>query len=137
MVILIRFKFVCTENAPQKRYFTKCLFSVLQKWYISNMRGIIGGAVYRLIGVITDGLSLRVMGTAFPINRLSDNGGGAVYRPTGVITDGLSLRVMGTAFPSTGYRITAAARSTVQQALLQTVYRCGYGYGVPINRLSE
>ena len=31
---------------------------------------------------------------------------------------------MGTAFPSTGYQITAA-RSIVQQTLLQTVYRCG------------
>jgi len=131
-------------------------FPVLQKQYISNMRGIIGGAVYRLTDVITDGLSFWGMGTAFIINRLSDcNGGGlssnrryyrrsivagmgtafpstgyqittaaAVYRTTGVITDGLSLRVWVRRSHQQAIGLTAA-RSTVQQELLQTVYRCG------------
>jgi len=54
----------------------------------------------------------------------------AVYRPTGVITDGLSLREWVRRSPSTAYRITAR-RSIVQQALLQTVYRCGMGTAFP------
>jgi len=68
-------------------------FPVLQKRYISNMRGIIGGGgllfnrdYYRRSTVAGNGYSV-------PINRLSDYNGDAVYRPTGVITDGLSLWV--------------------------------------------
>jgi len=40
--ILSRFKNECTENAPQKRYFTKRLFSCFAKWVHFKYAGYIG-----------------------------------------------------------------------------------------------
>jgi len=92
-VILMRFKFVCTENAPQKRYFTKCLFSCFAKTvhfkYARHNR--------RRRSTMQQALLQTVYCFGEWVQRSS----------------------------STGYRIvTAARRSTVQQALLQAVYRC-------------
>jgi len=87
-----------------------------------------GNAYSVSVGVCTDNAPIVPLGGV--------NATVAVYRPIGVITDGLSLR-NGYGVPHQQAIGLTAARSTMQQALLQTVYRCGMGTAFPINRLSD